>query len=61
MCVFMYRKRGKVRWTKHSRFQPYEVFHENIFAVPWPAVFIIKLYLSIHRKTFAVLLNTAKV
>ena len=21
-----YRKRGKIRWDKHSRFQPYEVF-----------------------------------
>ena len=37
----MYRKWGKVHWDKHSQFQPYEVFHGNIFEVPWPSVFII--------------------
>ena len=37
----MYHKRGKICWDKHSQFQPYEGFHGNTFAVPWPAVFII--------------------
>ena len=36
-----YCKWGKIRWAKHLRFQPYEVFHGNTFVVPWPAVFII--------------------
>ena len=36
-----YRKWEKIRWAKYSRFQPYEVFHGNTFAVPWPAVFIV--------------------
>ena len=29
--VGIYRKRGKIRWAKHSRFQPYEVFRGNTF------------------------------
>ena len=37
----VYRKRGKIRWEKHSRFQPYEVFRGNTLVEPWPAVFII--------------------
>ena len=36
-----YRKRGKIRWAKHSWFQPYEDFRRNTFVVPWPAVRII--------------------
>ena len=28
----IYRRRGKIHWAKHSRFQPYEVFHRNTFA-----------------------------
>ena len=35
-----YRKRGKIRWAKHLRFQPYEVFRGNTFTVHWPPVFI---------------------
>ena len=31
---------GKIRWAKHLRFQPYEVFRRNTFAVHWPLVFI---------------------
>ena len=38
-----YRKRGKIRWAKHLRFQPYKVFCGNTFAVHWPTVFIIYL------------------
>ena len=38
--VTTYRKRGKIRWAKHSRFQPYEVFRGNTFAVQWSPVFI---------------------
>ena len=38
--MFNYRKRGKIRWAEHLWFQPYEIFCSNIFAVPWPAVFI---------------------
>jgi len=30
-----YRKRGKFRWAKLSRFWPYEVFRGNTFAVHW--------------------------
>ena len=39
----IYRRRGKIRWAKHSRFQLYEVFRGNTFAVHWPPVFIICL------------------
>ena len=57
------RKRGKIRWAKHSRFQPYKVFHGNTFAVHWPLdrppVFITYLKLKIHGKTFAVSSKTA--
>ena len=28
-----------IRWAKHSQFRPYEVFRENTFKFPWPAVF----------------------
>ena len=58
--IMYYRKRGKIRWAKHSRFQPYEVFHGNTFAVQWPPVFITYVELKIHRKTFAVSSKTAK-
>ena len=57
----VYHKRGKIRWAKHSWFQPYEVFRGNNFAVHWPPVFIVYLQLKIHRKTFAVLSKTVKV
>ena len=56
-----YHKQEKIRWAKHSRFQLYEVFCGNTFAVYWPPVFITYLKLKIHRKTFAVSLKTAKV
>ena len=36
----VYRRRGRIRWAKHSRFQPYEIFRGNTFAVYWPPVFI---------------------
>ena len=39
--LVVYHKRGKIRWAKHSQFQPYGVFQGNTFVVPWPAVFII--------------------
>ena len=41
-CILtvLYRRRGKIRWAKHSQFQPYEVFHGNTFTVHWPPVFI---------------------
>ena len=55
-----YREWGKIHWAKHLWFQPYEVFCGNTFVVPWPAVLIIQLWLSIHRKTFAVLLKLRK-
>ena len=42
-CI-VYRKHGKIRWAKHSRFQPYEVFRRNIYAMHWPPVFITYLY-----------------
>ena len=45
-----YRVRGKIRWAKHSWFQPYEAFPRNTFAVPWPEVFIIWVKLNIHGK-----------
>ena len=35
-----FHRRGKIRWAKHSRFQPYEVLRRNTFAVHWPLVFI---------------------
>ena len=28
---------------KHSRFQPYEIFRKNTFAVQWPPVFILRI------------------
>ena len=40
--AYIYRRQGRIHWAKHSRFQPYEFFCGNTFAVPWPAVFIIK-------------------
>ena len=46
----LYSKRGKIRWAKHSRFQPYEIFRENTVAVHWPPVFITYLKLKIHGK-----------
>ena len=55
-----YRKRGKIRWAKHSWFQPYKVFCRNTFVVHWPPVFIIYLQLKIHGKTFVVLSKTTK-
>ena len=58
--LFMYRRRGKIRWAKHSWFQRYEVFRRNTFVVHWPPVFITYLKLKIHGKTFAVLSKTAK-
>ena len=61
LSVLQYRKRGKIRWAKHSWFQFYEVFCGNTFAVHWPPVFITYLKLKIHRKTFAVSSKTAKV
>ena len=35
-----YRRRGKIRWAKHSWFQPYEDIRGSTFAVHWPPVFI---------------------
>ena len=29
----VYRRHRKIRWAKHSRFQPYDVFCENTFAI----------------------------
>ena len=58
-----YRTRGKIRWAKLLRFQPYEDFHGNTFAVHWPSVFITYLYsaiVKIHGKTFAVSSKTMK-
>ena len=57
---YLYHKRGKIRWAKHSWFQPYEVFCGNTFTMHWPPVFITYLKLIIHRKTFAVNSKTAK-
>ena len=37
MRACTYHKCGKIRWTKHTWFQPYEVFHRNTFAMPWLA------------------------
>ena len=56
----LYRKRGKIRWAKHSWFQPYEVFHGSTFAVHWLPVFITFLKLKIHGKTIAVSSITTK-
>ena len=58
--ITKYRKCVKIRWAKHSWFQPYEVFCENAFAVHWPPVFIVYLYLKIHGKTVAILSKTTK-
>ena len=40
VCFIVYRRRGKIRWAKHSQFQPYEVLRGNTFMVQWPPVFI---------------------
>ena len=37
--ISLYHKWEKM--AKHSQFQPYKVFHENIFVVPWSAALII--------------------
>ena len=50
----IYRKYGKIRWAKHSRFQPDEVFCGSNLAVHWPPV------LKIHGKTFTILSKTVK-
>ena len=42
----MYRRRGKIRWVKHLRIQPYEVFCGNTFTVHWPSVFILLIYVA---------------
>ena len=59
-----YRRRGKIRWAKHSRFQPYEVFRRNTFAVHCPPVFItysnLPIAIKFHGKTFAVGSETGK-
>ena len=34
--TYTYRKRGKICWAKYLRFQPYEAFCGNTFAVHWP-------------------------
>ena len=52
-----YRRRRKIRWAKHLRFQPYELFRRNTFAVHWPPVFITFLKLKIHGKTRGKLKN----
>ena len=39
--TLLYHKHVKIRWAKHSQFQPYELFHGNTFVVPWLAVFIV--------------------
>ena len=38
--TLLYYKRANIRWAKHSQFQPYEIFHDNTFVMPWLAVFI---------------------
>ena len=40
-AIAIYHKRAKIRWAKHSQFQPYEVFRGNTFVMPWLAVFIV--------------------
>ena len=42
LAPLIYRKRGKIRRAKHSRFQPCEVFRGNTSAVHWASVFIIR-------------------
>ena len=56
-----YHKCGKIRWTEHLQFQPYEIFRGYTFTVHWPPLFIIYLQVKIHVKTFAVLSKTTKV
>ena len=51
-----YCKRGNIHWAKYSRFQPYEVFCGNTFAVPWPAVFVIYVFTG----KLMILLKTVK-
>ena len=37
-----YRRRGKIRWDKRSRFQLHQSFRGNTFTLPWPKVLIIQ-------------------
>ena len=41
VALATYRKCRKIRWDKHSRFQPYEVFCGNTFAMHWPSVLLV--------------------
>ena len=60
----IYHRRGKIRWDKHSRFQPYEAFRRNTFAVHWPPVLItysnLPIAIKFHGKTSVVGSKTAK-
>ena len=56
--IHIYHRHGKIHW---ARFQPYEVFRGNTFAVYSQPVFITYLQLKIHGKTFAVSSKTANV
>ena len=49
-------KCGNIHYAKYSRFQPYEVFCGNTFAVPWPAVFVIYVFTG----KLMILLKTVK-
>ena len=41
ICCVNYHRRGKIHWTKYSRFQHHQSFHRNTFPLPWPYMFII--------------------
>ena len=60
ICGCDYRRRGKIRWTKHLWFQPYEVFCGNTFAMHWPPVFITYLLAKNSWENFRVTLKTVK-
>ena len=61
IAIASYHRRGKIRWAKHSRFQPYEVLRGNTFAVPGPAVFFYKTIAKYSRENFrGTLIKTAK-
>ena len=56
-CIYIYCRRGTIRWAKHLWFQSYEVFRKNTFMMHWPLVFITYLWLKIQGKAFAVAQN----
>ena len=47
--VYIYRRRGKIRWTKLSRFQPHWSFRGNTFVFPY---LLLKRVAYIYRKNF---------